>query len=83
MRLASRFKGQEVIIKETSSEEPWICTINRIYKEAGEPFYELESEGEIFALAVSSVEWIKPRKAVKKLNIVNLAPLRVLQTSHN
>jgi hypothetical protein len=82
MRLATRFKNQEVVIKETSCDTAWIGTIKRITREAGEPFYEIDCEGELINLAVSSVEWIKPRKAIKvlELNKLTLAPFKLMQS---
>tara|TARA_R110000868_G_scaffold242882_4_gene498486 strand:+ start:285 stop:542 length:258 start_codon:yes stop_codon:yes gene_type:complete len=85
MRLATRFKDKECIIKETSSEWPWTGVINKITREAGEAFYEIESEGEVIILAVSSVEWIKLRKGAKilEINKLNIGPLRTVLGSGN
>lgn len=79
-RFATRFKGQEVVIKDASSEFPWMGTIRSIYSEADTAFYEVESEGELISVAVLSVEWIKPRKAVKVLQLdkLNVQPLRLI-----
>lgn len=79
MRLATRFKGQEVVIKEMSSDTPFVCVVRRLVREAGEVCYELESEGEIYLVAANSIQWIKPRKSANiiELNKLNFAPLRV------
>lgn len=81
-RLSTRFKNQEVLIKELSSEAPWFGTIRKIFKEADTAFYTVEIEsGEEISVAVDSVEWMKPKKKVRvlTLNTLNLQPLRIIE----
>lgn len=78
------YKNKEVFLKESTSTCPIFCKIKKIHTEAGSSFYEVEADGDIFHIAVESVQWIKQRKDLKVLDIekINLAPLRIIDGKH-
>lgn len=86
-RYATRYKDQEVIIKDTSSEHPWIGTVKKLYKEGDSLFYEIQVDGEDepVTLAQNYVEWMRAKREVKviELKSLNLSPLRLLKSSSN
>lgn len=78
-RLATRFKGQEVILKECSSDHPWTGTVVRVFLEAGEPYYEIKSDGQTFYVATTSVTWIRAKKSIRLVesNVIQMKKPRV------
>lgn len=78
------FKGREVFLKESTSDLAIVCRIHKIQMEGGTAFYEVEANGDIFHIAVESVQWVKERKDLKLIDIdrVNFAPLRIINPGH-